>query len=1097
MLLLAARARALRARRRRCAPARAAAAGRRVDGPPRAGARCGSCCSRSRGRPAACVLSIVFFVLSVGIALFAIAYRATLERGELEQARYAVPAPYVLQESLEQLVSVQEAAPAARYAALGRTTPVLRDSGYVRRQRRRATSRCSRCLPQRCRTSTAGARTSPRRRRPSSRGSIARRTAPRCAASRLPPDATHLTRPARRRRRPARRRARRPRPSRRLHDALARPARPRAARADGRRAPRRARRPARRRAPVVPGDRRVRRGAQGERHRALGVRRGDGRAATRPPARRTTARCRRSRAWIGTGGVRNDKRRGALPAQPRGRLDPPAARAARGQHRPGDRIAGDRRSRGGPTGHCRCRSGTAPCWRRSSQSRATSRASTGSSSSPTCRRGSSPRTRPSRGRACRASSGSTRRRRLPRQLAQRPFSLLDVTSQRATLAQLRSDPLSRGALALLLVTGIVAAVLAAVGLLLTVVGDLRDESGELYDLEAQGATPRDLRRHVLLRASIVAVLGVAGRHRRRRDRQRARRLRRDRHRRRRRRAAAAAAHGRLAARSPGARGARGRVRCCDPARHAQCVRARLGLAVLGGNRVSAAVEAVDLFRIFSSPEGTSVALQGLTLDVEEGELIVVFGPSGSGKSTLLRILAGARPAVGGNRARARRGPPHAARTRARGVPLAHARLRRPALHARARARAHRASARRAAPRPARRSRAGERTVPRMRCSSASACSTAATPARRSSRAASSSGLRSAPRSSIVRASSSPTSRPASSMPPTQREIYELVRELSRDAGATTIVVSHDPESARVADRVVQIRDGRVSAESRAGEHAEAVVNRGGWIRLPEELVGDAARARLEPRARRDPRARRRARGAPAPAARRRAAAGGPSSPRPSSSRRCTGAARTRPRCSASSRSASRPAGCRAVTGPVGLGEVDAAPSARRARPSDRRRRRRRGHAALAARRDRPGASSAATASGSSRRAPTSFRSSPRRRASSSRWRCAASARGEAAERAAVSLAAVGLAELAGQRVARLSMGERQRVALARALVGAAGAAARRRADRAPRRGERTRRRRALRRARARARALRSSARRTIRCSSSTPRARSSLGTVAA
>ena len=78
------------------------------------------------------------------------------------------------------------------------------------------------------------------------------------------------------------------------------------------------------------------------------------------------------------------------------------------------------------------------------------------------------------------------------------------------------------------------------------------------------------------------------------------------------------------------------------------------------------------------------------------------------------------------------------------------------------------------------------------------------------------------------------------------EIYELVRELSRDTGVTTIVVSHDPESARVADRVVQIRDGRVSGESRAGEHAEAVVNRGGWIRLPEELVGDTARARLEP-----------------------------------------------------------------------------------------------------------------------------------------------------------------------------------------------------------------------------------------------------------
>ena len=42
-------------------------------------------------------------------------------------------------------------------------------------------------------------------------------------------------------------------------------------------------------------------------------------------------------------------------------------------------------------------------------------------------------------------------------------------------------------------------------------------------------------------------------------------------------------------------------------------------------------------------------------------------------------------------------------------------------------------------------------------------------------------------------------------------------------------------------------------------------------------------------------------------------------------------------------------------------------------------------------------------------------------------------RREATERATESLAAVGLAELATQRVARLSMGERQRVALARAL----------------------------------------------------------------
>jgi ABC-type lipoprotein export system ATPase subunit len=74
------------------------------------------------------------------------------------------------------------------------------------------------------------------------------------------------------------------------------------------------------------------------------------------------------------------------------------------------------------------------------------------------------------------------------------------------------------------------------------------------------------------------------------------------------------------------------------------------------------------------------------------------------------------------------------------------------------------------------------------------------------------------------------------------EIYALIRELSREAGVTTLVVSHDPESAAVADRVVQIRDGRVSAVD-----ADAVVNRGGWIRIPEELIGRTTRARLEPK----------------------------------------------------------------------------------------------------------------------------------------------------------------------------------------------------------------------------------------------------------
>jgi NitT/TauT family transport system ATP-binding protein len=51
-----------------------------------------------------------------------------------------------------------------------------------------------------------------------------------------------------------------------------------------------------------------------------------------------------------------------------------------------------------------------------------------------------------------------------------------------------------------------------------------------------------------------------------------------------------------------------------------------------------AVETQQLFRIYG--DGRAVALQGLTMNVQVGEVVVVFGPSGSGKSTLLRILAG-------------------------------------------------------------------------------------------------------------------------------------------------------------------------------------------------------------------------------------------------------------------------------------------------------------------------------------------------------------------------------------------------------------------------------------------------------------------------
>ena len=46
--------------------------------------------------------------------------------------------------------------------------------------------------------------------------------------------------------------------------------------------------------------------------------------------------------------------------------------------------------------------------------------------------------------------------------------------------------------------------------------------------------------------------------------------------------------------------------------------------------------------------GEIVALQGIDLDIRDGEFIVFVGPSGSGKSTLLRCIAGLEPIVDGS-----------------------------------------------------------------------------------------------------------------------------------------------------------------------------------------------------------------------------------------------------------------------------------------------------------------------------------------------------------------------------------------------------------------------------------------------------------------
>jgi len=85
-----------------------------------------------------------------------------------------------------------------------------------------------------------------------------------------------------------------------------------------------------------------------------------------------------------------------------------------------------------------------------------------------------------------------------------------VTSRRAREAELRGEPLARGALLVLACAAAMALALSLVGLALTIAVDLRDEAGELFDLETQGLGPAGLRRHLRLRALAVVLAGVVG-----------------------------------------------------------------------------------------------------------------------------------------------------------------------------------------------------------------------------------------------------------------------------------------------------------------------------------------------------------------------------------------------------------------------------------------------------------------------------------------------------------------------------------------------------------------------------------------------------------
>ncbi len=219
-----------------------------------------------------------------------------------------------------------------------------------------------------------------------------------------------------------------------------------------------------------------------------------------------------------------------------------------------------------------------------------------------------------------------------------------------------------------------------------------------------------------------------------------------------------------------------------------------------------ALEFHDVFRIFRSGPAETVALRGLDLRVEPGEMVALFGPSGSGKSTALHLAAGLDEASAGDvlvfgRSLMRLGEAELAAFRAREVAIVFQSGNLwPSLSAR------------------------ENVVLALRLAGSRDGDAAAERAldlfelqeRQGQTAGSLSGgeqqrvaiAAAAARGAPLVVADEPTAELDAR---SEAIVLRALRRLRDELGSTVVVVTHSPRVADAVDRVIEIRDGRVAS----------------------------------------------------------------------------------------------------------------------------------------------------------------------------------------------------------------------------------------------------------------------------------------------